>query len=92
MPWHIAPWADEIGGDQPLAQRICNEPIVLFREGTSRAGALADRCCHRAAPHVIPTGHPHEISKGQPIGFAEIIDQAIPSLSCALTIGRATDI
>jgi hypothetical protein len=69
MPWHIAPWADEIGGDQPLAQRICNEPIVLFREGTSRAGALADRCCHRAAPHVIPTGHPHEISKGQPHRF-----------------------
>ena len=47
--WYIAAWADEIGG-QPLARRICNEPIVLFRDGTGRAAALADRCCHRAAP------------------------------------------
>ena len=47
--WYIAAWADEIGG-QPLARRICNEPIVLFRDGTGRVGALADRCCHRAAP------------------------------------------
>jgi phenylpropionate dioxygenase-like ring-hydroxylating dioxygenase large terminal subunit len=48
--WYIAAWADEIGRGQLLARRICNEPIVLFREGTGRAGALADRCCHRAAP------------------------------------------
>ncbi|MBV9201611.1 MAG: Rieske 2Fe-2S domain-containing protein, partial [Alphaproteobacteria bacterium] len=48
--WYIAAWADEISGEQPLARRICNEPIVLFRDGTGRAAALADRCCHRAAP------------------------------------------
>ena len=48
--WYIAAWADEVGRGQLLARRICNEPIVLFREGTGRAGALADRCCHRAAP------------------------------------------
>ena len=48
--WYIAAWADEIARGQPLARRICNEPIVLFREGTGRVGALADRCCHRAAP------------------------------------------
>jgi phenylpropionate dioxygenase-like ring-hydroxylating dioxygenase large terminal subunit len=47
--WYIAAWADEIGG-QPLARRICNEPIVLFRDGRGRAAALVDRCCHRAAP------------------------------------------
>ena len=47
--WYIAAWADEIGG-QPLARRICNEPVVLFRDGTGRAAALADRCCHRGAP------------------------------------------
>ncbi len=46
--WYIAAWADEIGGE-PLARRICDEPIVLFRDG-GRAAALADRCCHRAAP------------------------------------------
>jgi vanillate O-demethylase monooxygenase subunit len=48
--WYIAAWADEIGGEQPLARRICNEPIVLFRDSTGRAAALTDRCCHRAAP------------------------------------------
>ena len=48
--WYIAAWADEIRGERPLARRICNEPIVLFRDGTGRAAALADRCCHRAAP------------------------------------------
>src|SRR5438067_894037 len=48
--WYIVAWADEIGSDQPLARRICNEPIVLFRGGTGRVGALTDRCCHRAAP------------------------------------------
>ncbi|MBV9863706.1 MAG: aromatic ring-hydroxylating dioxygenase subunit alpha [Alphaproteobacteria bacterium] len=47
--WYIAAWADEIGG-QPLARRICNEPVVLFRDAGGRAAALADRCCHRAAP------------------------------------------
>ena len=53
--WYIAAWADEIGGDQPLARRICNEPIVLFRDATGRVAALADRCCHRAAP--LQHGH-----------------------------------
>jgi phenylpropionate dioxygenase-like ring-hydroxylating dioxygenase large terminal subunit len=49
--WYIAAWADEIGPDKPpLARRICNDPIVLFRDGTGKAAALADRCCHRAAP------------------------------------------
>ena len=47
--WYIAAWTDEIGSE-PLARRICNEPVVLFRDGAGKAGALADRCCHRAAP------------------------------------------
>ena len=47
--WYIAAWADEVGAE-PLARRICNEPIVLFRDGANRVAALADRCCHRAAP------------------------------------------
>ncbi len=47
--WYIAAWSDEIGAE-PLARRICNEPVVLFRDGSGRAAALADRCCHRAAP------------------------------------------
>src|SRR5947208_1649529 len=47
--WYIAAWADELG-TQPVARRICNEPIVLFRDNQHRAAALTDRCCHRAAP------------------------------------------
>jgi len=52
--WYIAAWADELGA-QPLARRICNEPIVLFRDKENRAAALADRCCHRAAPLHLGT-------------------------------------
>ncbi len=47
--WYIAAWADELG-QKPLARRICDEPVVLFRDQAGRAAALVDRCCHRAAP------------------------------------------
>jgi phenylpropionate dioxygenase-like ring-hydroxylating dioxygenase large terminal subunit len=47
--WYIGAWADELD-DKPLARRICGDPVVLFRDGSGRAAALADRCCHRAAP------------------------------------------
>jgi phenylpropionate dioxygenase-like ring-hydroxylating dioxygenase large terminal subunit len=47
--WYIAAWADEVAG-QPLARRICNDPIVLFRDSGGRVAALEDRCCHRSAP------------------------------------------
>jgi phenylpropionate dioxygenase-like ring-hydroxylating dioxygenase large terminal subunit len=52
--WYIAAWGDEIG-DTPLARRICNEPIVLFRDRAGSAAALADRCCHRSAPLSLGT-------------------------------------
>ena len=52
--WYIGAWADEIGGE-PLARRICGEPIVLFRDRQGSAAALADRCCHRAAPLSMGT-------------------------------------
>jgi|SRR5579885_2083912 len=47
--WYIAAWADELKR-QPLGRRICNEPLVLFRDAAGKPAALADRCCHRAAP------------------------------------------
>lgn len=47
--WYIAAWAHEVG-DKPLARRVLNEPIVLFRNKDGKAAALIDRCCHRAAP------------------------------------------
>jgi nitrite reductase/ring-hydroxylating ferredoxin subunit len=47
--WYIGAWADELR-DKPLARRICGDPVVLFRDSSGKAAALADRCCHRAAP------------------------------------------
>jgi phenylpropionate dioxygenase-like ring-hydroxylating dioxygenase large terminal subunit len=47
--WYIAAWSDEVG-DKPLARRILNEPVVLFRDRNGKAAALADRCCHRGTP------------------------------------------
>jgi phenylpropionate dioxygenase-like ring-hydroxylating dioxygenase large terminal subunit len=47
--WYVAAWADEIEA-APLARRICNEPIVLYRNAAGQAAALIDMCCHRGAP------------------------------------------
>jgi vanillate O-demethylase monooxygenase subunit len=47
--WYIGAWGDELGA-APLARRICNEPVVLFRDKSGRAAVLEDRCCHRSAP------------------------------------------
>ena len=47
--WYIAAWADELK-EKPLARRICNDPVVLFRNQRGQAAALVDRCCHRSAP------------------------------------------
>src|SRR5580658_3541723 len=47
--WYVAAWADEIGRT-PLARRICNQPLVLFRDNEGHAAALQDMCCHRGAP------------------------------------------
>ncbi|MSO99544.1 MAG: aromatic ring-hydroxylating dioxygenase subunit alpha [Acetobacteraceae bacterium] len=47
--WYVAAWADEISA-KPMARRICNEPVVLYRDATGKAAALIDMCCHRGAP------------------------------------------
>jgi phenylpropionate dioxygenase-like ring-hydroxylating dioxygenase large terminal subunit len=47
--WYVAAWADEIT-DKPMARRICDEPVVLYRDVSGRAAALIDMCCHRGAP------------------------------------------
>ena len=51
--WYIAAWADELG-EKPLARRICDEPVVLFRDQraapprSSTAAAIARRRCRTA--------------------------------------------
>jgi vanillate O-demethylase monooxygenase subunit len=52
--WYIAAWADEVGS-QPLARRVCDLPMVLFRDAAGHAIALEDRCCHRGTPLSIGT-------------------------------------
>ena len=52
--WYVAAWADEIG-TSPLARRILNEPVVLYRDAQGHAAALIDMCCHRGAPLSIGT-------------------------------------
>lgn len=52
--WYVAAWADEIS-TTPLARRICNEPIVLFRTFDGKACALIDSCAHRGAPLSLGT-------------------------------------
>jgi phenylpropionate dioxygenase-like ring-hydroxylating dioxygenase large terminal subunit len=47
--WYVAIWADELQ-DAPIARRICDIPVVLFRSADGTPAALLDRCCHRAAP------------------------------------------
>ncbi|MBC2666005.1 aromatic ring-hydroxylating dioxygenase subunit alpha [Novosphingobium flavum] len=47
--WYAAAWAGEVG-ERPLARRILDEPVVLFRTPDGGAAALEDRCPHRLAP------------------------------------------
>jgi vanillate O-demethylase monooxygenase subunit len=57
--WYIASWADELR-DEPLAWRICDEPVVGYRDAQEQPAALVDRCCHRGTPlslgRVTPEG------------------------------------
>lgn len=48
--WYVAGWADEVVEGQLVARRICDEPIVLFRDAQGVPRALFDRCPHRFAP------------------------------------------
>ena len=48
--WYAAAWNHEVSVDSPLARRILNEPLVLFRDTAGKVVALEDRCCHRHLP------------------------------------------
>lgn len=47
--WYVAAWGSELS-EKPIARRLLNEPVVLFRSETGLAVALEDRCCHRNYP------------------------------------------
>lgn len=44
--WYIAADAATLR-DKPLARKILDEPIVLFRDASGKAAVLTDRCPHR---------------------------------------------
>lgn len=46
--WYVACTPDEIDG-KPLGRTICGLPIVLYRDGAGKLGALDDFCPHRGA-------------------------------------------
>ncbi len=48
--WYVSSWADKLETGTPVAMRILNEPVVLYRTASGRAVALEDRCSHRLAP------------------------------------------
>ncbi len=47
--WYVACTSDELD-NKPLGRRICNEPVVLYRDVEARVVALEDFCPHRGAP------------------------------------------
>lgn len=48
--WYVCAWSHEVPADGMLARVIIQTPLILWRDGDGRVVALADRCCHRAAP------------------------------------------
>jgi len=48
--WYVAAWSHEVQADALLARTLLGAPVVLYRSDAGAAVALADRCCHRAAP------------------------------------------
>lgn len=55
--WYVAAWKHELVGT-PLARRILDVPVVLFRRADGTPAALLDRCPHRLLP----------LSKGTVVG------------------------
>lgn len=52
--WYVAATVDELG-DNLLARRIHDTPVVLYRLSDGSVAALEDRCAHR--PYPLSAGH-----------------------------------
>jgi len=48
--WYAAGWSNELTGTTLIPRKFLNEPVVLFRDASGTAVALADRCPHRFVP------------------------------------------
>jgi vanillate O-demethylase monooxygenase subunit len=58
--WYLAAWSAEVTST-PLARRICNRPVVLYRSLEGQPYALIDSCAHRGAPLSLGTVTPQGI-------------------------------
>lgn len=47
--WYVLATSDELR-TTPLSRKLWGIPLVVFRDGTGRAGVLLDRCPHRNVP------------------------------------------
>jgi vanillate O-demethylase monooxygenase subunit len=47
--WYVAATSDEVG-QELLARRLLDTPVVLYRRGDGEVVAMEDRCVHRAYP------------------------------------------
>lgn len=47
--WFVLATSREVG-DEPVARTLMGTPLVLFRDGLGKVGALLDRCPHRNVP------------------------------------------
>lgn len=48
--WYVAAFSDEIRFGKPLARKLVDLPVVLYRDNDRKVVALDDRCPHRFAP------------------------------------------
>ena len=48
--WYVIAFAHELDGGKPLARRVMDEPIVVYRTTNGTIAALYDRCPHRSVP------------------------------------------
>jgi vanillate O-demethylase monooxygenase subunit len=47
--WYVIGWSKELS-ETPIARRVLDEPIVVYRDRDGSIGALEDRCPHRHLP------------------------------------------
>jgi vanillate O-demethylase monooxygenase subunit len=48
--WYVAAWDHELTTTGLTARRVCEIPLVMWRDAAGAPVVLEDRCCHRGAP------------------------------------------
>src|SRR5882724_7615648 len=48
--WYVAAWSHELTITGLTARRVCEIPLVMWRDAAGAPVVLEDRCCHRGAP------------------------------------------